>query len=233
MSRSTRKAKSVQKQLLVKTKEFVRDVIIANHIKNIEKCKRKKVFKINPFTHIYLASLFGGRNSKVSLAKALIFPRCLGTSISTSVGTNFQKYIVKLLRAESSGVFALDFNFTDKVDRKKKNCQLKLGPNTLNSPDVKQLNYELSKYRRKTAANFGEALPVAGVAYGTEKELSPNYNKLNELGIPVYVGQDFWHRVTGDRMFYKKLIRSFEAAAREMKVKRVLNTAIRRLSKEL
>jgi len=217
-------------KILKEAEKFFKEKIIKQHIKNIKKCARIDEFNINPFTHKYLAGLIGKKGSKASLAKALIFPRCLGTSISTSLGSKFQKFIVQHLRAEGSGESSLDFDFTDRKDRKRKSCQLKAGPYTLNAPDVKQLNYEFSKIKRRKKGNYGSANIVAGVAYGTPDELSHNYRKLDALGIPVYVGKEFWYRVTGDKRFYEKLIRRFDKAAQKLKVKKVLNQTIKNLS---
>ena len=225
--------KKRSKKILKEAEIFFKDKIIKSHIKNIKKCERVEEFNINPFTHKYLAGLVGKRTSKISLAKALILPRCLGTSISTSLGSKFQKFLVKHLRAEGSGEPSLDFNFTDRKDGKRKSCQLKAGPNCLNAPDVKQLDYEFSKVKRRKKGNFGISNIVAGVAYGTPEELSHNYRKLDALGIPIYVGKEFWHRVTGDNRFYEKLVRRFDKAAKKLDVKKTLNQAIKILSKNL
>jgi hypothetical protein len=221
------------RKILNEAEMFFKEKIFKKHIQNIQKCETLKEFKVNPFTHKYLAGLVGRRNSKISLAKALILPRCLGTSISTSLGSKFQKFIVKHLRAEGSGDPSLDFDFTDKKDRKRKSCQLKAGPNTLNAPDVKQLHYEFSKIKRRKKGNFGSSNIVAGVAYGTSDELSHNYRKLDALGIPIYVGKEFWYRITGDKRFYEKLIKRFDKASQNLNVKKALNRAIKVLSENI
>ena len=42
---------------------------------------------------------------------------------------------------------------------------------------------------------------VVGVFYGEPKDLSANYRKTDK-DFPVYIGRDFWHRLTGDEDFY-------------------------------
>lgn len=138
-----------------------------------------------------------------------------------------------MLGGKGSDAEFLDFDFRDKKDRKKKSCQLKAGPNCLNSSDVKQLIHEFRKVTRRTRTNFGKSEIVAGVAYGEPADLSPNYKKLQEEGVQVYIGQEFWHRVTGDKNFYAKLIKRCEKAANQSRVRKVLNETIKKLSNQL
>lgn len=62
------------------------------------------------------------------VAKALYFPRVLGTSINTSFGTRIQSMFVELGMAEGSKIKGMDIEFIDKIDLRKKWCQLKSGP---------------------------------------------------------------------------------------------------------
>jgi len=54
------------------------------------KTKKASEFNINPFTATYLANFLTGDASPESIAKALIYPRILGTSINTTFGGQFK-----------------------------------------------------------------------------------------------------------------------------------------------
>ena len=77
-------------EILEKSKSFFQKEIVSNHVKNIRKLSKQSAFNINPFTHKYLAQSTYGDTSSESLAKVLILPRVLGTSISTIFGTKMQ-----------------------------------------------------------------------------------------------------------------------------------------------
>ena len=71
-------------EILAKAKDFFKNNIVENHIKNTKKLKKVKEFIINPFLVNYLANFAFGNTSKENIAKALVYPRILGTSINTS-----------------------------------------------------------------------------------------------------------------------------------------------------
>ena len=79
--------KKNMQDIIIRSKIFFRDKIVANHLKNTEKLTCLSVFNVNPFTHKYLAQFAFGDSSPESLAKALIYPRVLGTSIATTFGS--------------------------------------------------------------------------------------------------------------------------------------------------
>ena len=81
-----------KKQIIESGKQYFRDIIIPNHLKGLEKLTLDK-FKINPFLVNYLAAFLCGNTEPESLAKALVYPRILGTSINTSFGQNIQIFI--------------------------------------------------------------------------------------------------------------------------------------------
>ena len=68
--------------------------------------------------------------------------------------------------------------------------------------------------------------------YGTRKSLSGAYKKI-EKNYPVYVGQEFWYRLTGDRDFYDELINAFVEVADEMDSSTMIDEIIKRLSHEI
>lgn len=68
--------------ILQKAKIWFKDSIIENHIKNTLKLSNIKEFNINPFLLAYLSNFLEGNHDPISIAKALIYPRVLGTSIN-------------------------------------------------------------------------------------------------------------------------------------------------------
>ena len=143
----------------------------------------------------------------------LIYPRILSTSINTSFGTNFQKFLIKGLKdVFGSGISGIDLEFTDAHDKRKKYCQLKSGPNTINSDDVKPIFDKFKNIRNLAKTNHLNIETndlIIGVSYGTKSNLSAHYKKLEEnYFIPIYVGKEFWYRLTGDPDLYKVLLTS-------------------------
>lgn len=85
--------KKVQKQAIIRSgKEYFRSVIIPNHLRNLEKLSLSS-FNFNPFLINYLAAFLCGNTEPESLARALVYPRILGTSLNTSFGQNIQVFI--------------------------------------------------------------------------------------------------------------------------------------------
>ncbi|MDE6771587.1 MAG: restriction endonuclease, partial [Muribaculaceae bacterium] len=69
----------LQKQAIIENgKRFFREIIIPNHLNSLKKL-RLKDFNINPFLINYLAAFLCGNTEPESLAKALVYPRVLGT----------------------------------------------------------------------------------------------------------------------------------------------------------
>jgi len=122
--------------ILNKFKDLIRNNLVANHKSNTEKLVDIKEFQINPFLLHYLANYLEGNATTKSLAKVLVYPRVLGTSITTTFGTMMQKFISEVLGAYGSTTSGIDIEFTDCMDSRKKYCQLKSGPNSINRDDV-------------------------------------------------------------------------------------------------
>lgn len=118
-------------------KGYFRQLIISKHIQDIKGLKLRD-FRINPFIINYLAALLCGDTKPKSLAKALLYPRILGTSINTRFGTNIQIFISQLaeVTGSASGIEGIDIEFVDAIDGRKKYCQCKAGPQTINRDDV-------------------------------------------------------------------------------------------------
>ncbi len=223
-------------EILEKAKEWFRTTIAINHVENAKKLKNSSEFNINPFLAVYLANFLTGNSSALSIAKALVYPRALGTSITTSFGTNVQKFTNDVLDAFGSTTRGIDIEFIDQIDHKKKYCQLKSGPNTLNKDDVETVEGHF-----RTAINLARTNNlrvsrdnmVVGVIYGETKELSGHYKRIvAQYDYQVYVGKDFWHRLTGDAEFYEKLIAAIGSIAAEADYSEELDEVINQLSKQ-
>ena len=107
-----------QKQAIINSgKDYFRTAIIPNHIRNLQKLQLKD-FDINPFLINYLAAFLCGNTEPASLAKALVYPRVLGTSLNTTFGMSTQIFISQLsqITGGASGIDGIDIEFEDAID---------------------------------------------------------------------------------------------------------------------
>lgn len=199
-------------------KQYFRKVIIPNHVRGLENLKLKD-FSINPFLVNYLAAFLCGDTEPLSLAKALVYPRILGTSINTSFGQNIQIFISSLaqITGNPSGIDGIDLEFIDALDNRKKYCQCKAGPKTINKDDVATIfghfTHLLNK-ARLDRLDIGINDMIVGVLYGEPNELSNNYKNIDRT-YPVYCGAEFWKHLTGDAQFYHRLAKAFGEVVEE------------------
>ena len=209
-----------QKEAIIESgKEYFRSCIISNHIKNLSKL-RLKDFDINPFLINYLAAFLCGNTEPESIAKALVYPRILGSSLNTSFGMSIQIFISQLREVvgNASGIDGIDIEFEDAIDGRRKYCQCKAGPNTINKDDVATIMGHFKKLIGKARL---DKMPlqmddmIVGVLYGDK--ISSNYKTINTT-YPVYVGKDFWQRLTGDENFYYRLAKAFGEVVEEDKI---------------
>ncbi|MBP1047563.1 restriction endonuclease [Enterococcus sp. BWM-S5] len=222
-------------EIIVKAKEFFREVIGENHIKNTKKLSNINNFNVNPFLNKYLANFLTGNDSPESIAKALIYPRVLGTSITTSFGSNLQKFINTTLEGYGSTTSGIDIEFIDKIDNRKKYCQIKAGPQTINYDDVTTIENHFKK-----AINLGRTngVPIAnmdcvvGVFYGEQNELSQFYKTINQ-NYTVLIGKEFWFHLTGDEDFYNKITDAIGEIANEFDGRDLLELTTKELAKKL
>ena len=99
-----------QKKAIIESgKDYFRSSIIPNHIRNLQKL-RLKDFDVNPFLINYLSAFLCGDTTPHSMAKALVYPRILGTSVNTSFGQNIQIFISQLAQIAgcASGIEGID-----------------------------------------------------------------------------------------------------------------------------
>lgn len=228
-----------QKEAIIESgKDFFRSIIIPNHLKQLEKLHLKD-FNVNPFLINYLAAFLCGDTTPGSLAKALLYPRILGTSITTSFGQNIQIFISSLEEVTgcASGIEGIDIEFIDAIDGRRKYCQLKAGPQTINKDDVSTIlghfKHLIGK-ARLDKLNLQIDDLIVGVLYGDQKSLSANYKLVNSH-YPVYCGMEFWQRLTGDVDFYYRLSKAFGQVIEEEHIdgSQLINEKIIELSEEI
>lgn len=228
--------KQQQQQILSKAKRFFKEEIVEAHInKGCKNASQLSNYNVNPFLFKYLANFLRGNDNYESIAEALVLPRVLGSSINTSFGMRIQKMISELFEGFGSTTPGIDIEFTDAIDKRKKYCQLKSGPNTINYDDVRTVFQHFDatiNLARTNNLNIGVNDLVVGVIYGESTELSSHYQKINQR-YPVIIGQEFWYRLTGKQEFYFELIDAIGEVALEVDGSEVLRETISSLSKEL
>ena len=227
-----------KKQIIENGKTYFREIIIPNHLKGLEKLHLKD-FKINPFLVNYLAAFLCGNTEPTSLAKALVYPRILGTSINTSFGQNIQIFISGLAQVtgSASGIDGIDIEFVDALDGRRKYCQCKAGPNTINKDDITTI---LGHFRHLNNKARIDRLSIqiddmiVGVLYGEENDLSAHYKIINSH-YPVYCGADFWEHLTGDKKFYHRLAKAFGEVVEEDNIdgSQMILAKIKEIAKEI
>ncbi|MGB0427605.1 MAG: PmeII family type II restriction endonuclease [Flavobacteriales bacterium] len=225
-----------ENQLLEIITEYFKEKIFDNHKINALKSHSKlKSYKINPIIVKYLSKILENDFSPIGIAKALYLPRVLGTSINTSFGTRIQNMFVELQLANGSLIKGMDIEFIDKVDNRKKWCQLKSGPNTINSEDVNPLLKKfdtVANLARTNQINLNNSDLILGVLYGNEAQLSQHYKKIDEKH-PVIIGAEFWHRLTGFPSFYNKLVINLDTMILSLDTENFFKEGYLALAKEI
>lgn len=208
-----------EKQAVIDSgKQYFRSIIIPNHLKNLKKLGLKS-FDINPFLINYLAAFLCGNTEPASLAKALVYPRILGTILNTSFGQNIQIFISQLQEVVggASGIDGIDIEFVDAIDGRRKYCQCKAGPKTINKDDIASIlghfKYLMNKSRLDRMGLQFDDLVVA-VLYGERENLSAFYKAI-DAHYPVFCGSEFWEHLTGDKTFYHRLAKAFGEVVEE------------------
>lgn len=222
--------------ILEKAKVFFRNQIVEKHIKSAcERAGKLSSYNVNPFLFKYLANFLKGNDNPKSIAEALVLPRVLGSSITTSFGMGIQKLISELFEGFGSTTPGIDIEFIDAIDGRKKYCQLKSGPNTINKDDVETIFGHFQgtiNLARTNNLNIGLNDMIVGVIYGEQEELSSHYKKI-DTKYPVIVGKTFWYRLTGKEDFYFELIDAFGDVALEVDGTKVIQKTVDTLSREI
>lgn len=228
------KARMLKEQIIDKAKIFFREEIAKSHIQNIKKLTLKS-FNLNPFLDKYKANILTGNASALSVAKALVYPRVLGSSINTTFGNKLQKFCSTILEGYASTTTGIDIEFIDLMDGRRKYCQIKSGPNTINKDDIKTIEdhfQAIKNLARTNNLNIRINDLVVGVFYGEPKELSGHYKNIQK-NYPVYIGKEFWHRLTGDENFYSIITNAMGDVASEFDGSSLINRVINELAKEI
>lgn len=225
-----------KKQILLNSQNFFREEIVEAHKRNVVKASKLSSYNINPFLFKYLANFLEGNGNPSSIAKALMYPRALSSSITTSFGMRTQKMIPKIFEGMmGSTISGMDLEFIDALDGRKKYCQLKAGPTTINKGDVTSIINHFKGVKNQARANYLDLRVtdmIVGVLYGERSELSANYKKINSE-YPVIIGQEFWHRLTGDKNFYLDISNAIGEVALEVDGRQILQETISALAKEI
>ena len=191
--------------------EIMKKIIIHNRKKATNKFAKIEEYQINYFLINYLCKFFGEDVNPKTLSKALYYPKVLGTSLTTSFGTNTQKLFVSLNLAKGSLIKGVDIEYNDKTTNKKVFCQIKSGPNTINSEDVNPIKKKFEKLINLGRTN-GEYINnyqcIIGLLYGSEDQISQHYKRIDET-YPVYSAEKFWYS-TGYEDFYFSLINEID-----------------------
>lgn len=225
-----------EQDLLAIITEYFREKIFDNHKANaLVHHTQLKSYKINPIIVKYLSKILEDEYSPIGIAKALYFPRILGTSINTSFGTRIQKMFVDIGLAEGSLIKGMDIEFIDKIDNRKKWCQLKSGPNTINSEDVNPLLKKFSSVinlARTNSMALNNSDLILCVLYGEKQQLSQHYKRIDQE-FPVFIGKEFWHRLTGYSDFYDKLVIKLDGMILDLDTNNFFKEGYTSLAKEI
>ena len=210
--------------------------LVPAHRENTLKLKNLSEFNINPFLWTYLAFFLEGNKDYGSLAKVLVYPRVLGASISTSFGQRAQEFITRLFSDNfGSGIPGIDLEFIDRLDGRKKYAQVKAGPNVINRDDVTSIKGHFRALNNLAKTNHLDLKTtdmVFCLLYGEQDEKNGFVQEL-ESDYVVIMGQEFWHRFTGDKDFYHDLIDTFGEVAVEVNMKKEIDEVINALSQEI
>ncbi|MET4083853.1 hypothetical protein ABIB40_003826 [Pedobacter sp. UYP30] len=230
--------KQTQEETIEEIVEYFKTYIFENHIKaSINTHSKLKSYNINPIVVKYLSKVLEGGYTAVGVAKALFYPRVLGTSINTSFGTRIQNMFVDLKLAEGSLIKGMDIEFMDKIDNRRKWCQLKSGPNTINSEDVKPLVRKFTDTinlarTNKAFKNINNTDFIVGVLYGEQVDLSMHYKVIDKTH-PVLIGKEFWARVTGFPTFYDGLVENLRILIDNIDTQDLMNKGVAQLANEI
>lgn len=228
------KARTLKAHMIDRAKDFFRKEIANNHIQNTEKLTLSS-FNLNPFLDKYKANILTGNASALNIAKALVYPRVLGPSINTTFGSKLQKFCSTILEGYASTTTGIDIEYIDLLDGRRKYCQIKSGPNTINKDDIKTIDDHFQSIRNLARTNnlsIGLNDLVVGVFYGEPYELSGHYRAIQK-NYPVYIGKEFWYRLTGDENFYSLITNAMGDVASEFDGTSLINNVVNRIAKEI
>lgn len=228
--------KAKKNEIIEKARDWFEKEVVKIHLNNSKKLTSSNKFIINPFTTLYLARLLKGDLDADGLARALLYPRVLGTSIATTFGNKIQSFVANVLGCVKSSISGIDIEFEDYIDKKHKYCQLKSGPNTINKDDVTTIANHFKTIKSINRTNGGDLSLnqlIVGVVYGCNEDLSNHYKSLiKDHNYQVFAGRDFWYRLTGDSNFYFDLLKAIKDVSGKLKLNDELENIIGKLAKD-
>ncbi|MGF3183642.1 PmeII family type II restriction endonuclease [Facklamia sp. P12934] len=226
---------TTKQEIIENAKVFFRERIAKKHMSNTEKLTSLDKFNVNPFLNKYLANFLTGNSDSYSIAKALVYPRILGTSINTTFGNQMQNFINDVLGSQGSLSPGIDIEFIDKIDGHRKFCQIKAGPNTINKDDIETIERHFERLINLARTNNRRVVPtdfVVGTLYGSYQTLNSFYLIIDKK-YPVLAGNDFWTHLTGDKYFFDELTDAIGDIANEFDGTEIIAEIIDSLSKEI
>lgn len=225
-----------KKQILDKAKKWWKNKVIEPHKKKSKELSSSDKFSINPFLVLYLANFLEGKNDPKSIAKSLIYPRALGTSPNTIFGTEFQKMIINVFdEIKGSAVKGIDIEFIDRIDGRRKYCQIKAGPNVINYDDVATIKDHFKKalaIAKTNSMDMRHEDLILCIIYGETSQKSSFIRKVEE-DYAVLIGKEFWERVIGDGSFYKDLFIALKEVSAKCNCRKMVNDTVNELSKDI
>lgn len=179
---------------------YFRSDIFEPHLNKLEgEYAALSSYSPNPFVTPYLSKLIDNEYNAYGSASALYLSRVLTTSINTAFGSHIRKILVANSLAISINSRSNIISFTDRTTNAHTVCLLKSGPNTINSGDKVGIRNKLEAYN--TFDN-----KAIGIIYGSVADINAHYVALQSR-FELFVGADFWHRITGHPNFYNDLTR--------------------------
>lgn len=221
--------------IIERAKDFFRTEIVPSHIARAEECRDLSNFRLNPFLDKYKAAFITGNDDSRSIAKALVYPRVIGTSLNTIFGSKLQKFCSNVLEGFASTTSGIDIEFIDKLDGRRKYCQIKASTNTINADDVETIKNHFTAIKnlaRTNNLNIGFNDLIVGVFYGEQRELSGHYRRVQQEH-PVIVGEEFWHRLTGHVDFYQWITDAIGDVASEYDGSELVESIIASLARQI
>lgn len=225
-----------KQEILDKAKLWMERHIVEPHLMNTLKLSNLDEIKVNPFLWPYLANYYLGNSDYESLATVAILPRVLGTSITTTFGTKMQSFISEVLDTSlGSTTSGIDIEYIDAIDGRKKYCQIKSGPQALNNDDVDTIKNHFKAIQNLARTNNLDVRHndlVFGMIYGEPNEIN-SFGKKLAKDYEVYIGEEFWYRLTGDKDFYYDLAKSMAEVAEKIDSRAIVEKTICELAADI
>ncbi len=222
--------------LVAEIENWFTEVVIEKNKKNIEKLKKASAFEINRYLAPYVSQALTGAITAEGIARGLIQGRAMVTSLNTSFGDRMQIFIIDQIKeVVGSAIAGIDVEFVDCIDGEKKYAQVKAGVSTINKDDVAPIVSKFKGIRakaRRDGVKINENQTVMCVLYGNKASLSAHYKKLIDEGVDVYVGDDFWERLTGEKGMEQRLFKACLSAAAKADIKPTIDKAVLELAKD-